>query len=69
MAQSKLLTPDAAGKRTPTTDRLQVQLSENEEFLLPRMKISLSILRQFRAIKKITRHLGAIKIRQIRAMS
>lgn len=30
MAQSQLFTPDAAGKRTPTTDRLQVQLSENE---------------------------------------
>nr|XP_022341246.1 uncharacterized protein LOC111135450 [Crassostrea virginica] len=30
MAQSQLFTPDAAGKRTPTTDRLQVQISENE---------------------------------------
>ena len=40
-----------------------------KEFQLPGMKISLSGIRQFRAIKKTTRHLGAIKIRQVRAMS
>ena len=40
-----------------------------KEFQLPRIKISLSIIRQFRAIKKITHNLGAIKIHQVRAMS
>ena len=95
MAQRQLFTPDAAGKRTPTTDRLKVQLSENErisassddwlidwiEFYavsaifqpcnggFPRKKIRLGVIRQFRARKRITRHLRAVNIRQVRAVS
>ena len=60
MAQSKLLTPDAEGKRTPTTDRLQVQLSENERISASSDEDMSEYPSPIRGNKENTRHLGAI---------
>ena len=69
MAQSQLFTPHAASKRTPTTDRLQVQLSENERFSTSSDEEKSEYPSPIQGNKENHTPFRGNKIRQVRAMS